>query len=155
MHPLGLRENEIASPTNPARTVFISLTLAYVIAAYSEVAPIGLCTLALTILRLLIGLAFIGLSRIAATRWLRALKMLTYALCAVIVLAAGAGSARYYSEVHDNDGLLKAFRDPDFLGVCRDLEKLKDKRVVIFETQPLLAAWLCYHARHPGAFRQS
>jgi hypothetical protein len=107
-----------------------------------------LAKITLTILPLLIGLALIGLSRIAATRWLRPLKMLTYALCAVIVLAVGAGSGRYYSEVLDNDGLLKAFRDPDFLGVCRDLEKSKDKRVVIFETQPLLAAWLCYHARY-------
>jgi hypothetical protein len=107
-----------------------------------------LAKITLTILPLLIGLAFIGLSRIGDTRWLRALKMLTYAPGAVIVLAAGAGSGRYYSEVLDNDGLLKAFRAPDFLGVCRDLEKLKDKRVVIFETQPLLAAWLCYHARH-------
>jgi riboflavin transporter FmnP len=34
----------------------------------------------LTILPLLIGLAFIGLSRIAATRWLRPFKVLTYAL---------------------------------------------------------------------------
>jgi hypothetical protein len=102
----------------------------------------------LTVLPLLIGSAFIGPSRVAAGRSLRPFKMLTYALCAMIVLAAGAGSARYYSEVLDNNGLLKAFRDPDFLSVCRDLEKLKDKRVLIFETQPLLAAWLCYHARH-------
>jgi hypothetical protein len=102
----------------------------------------------LTFLPLLIGLAFVGLSRTAASKWRRPLKMPAYAACAVIVLAAGAGSVRYYSEVLDNDGLLKAFREPNFLDVCRDLEKLKGKRIVVFETQPLLAAWLCYHARH-------
>jgi hypothetical protein len=106
----------------------------------------------LTILPLLIGLAFIGTSKILAKKWPRPLKTLAYALCAVIVLAAGAGSSRYYYEVLNNDGLLKAFRDPDFLGVCRDLEKIKDKRVVVFETQPLLAAWLCYHARHNDVY---
>jgi hypothetical protein len=102
----------------------------------------------LTILPLLIGLAFIGLSWMAGGTRFRSLKMLPYTACAVIVLAAGAGSVRYYSEVLDNDGLLKAFREPHFLDVCRDLEKLKGKRIVVFETQPLLAAWLCYHARY-------
>jgi hypothetical protein len=102
----------------------------------------------LTFLPLLIGLAFVGLSRITASKWRRPLRMPAYAASAVIVLAAGAGSVRYYSEVLDNDGLLKVFREPNFLNVCRDLEKLKGKRIVVFETQPLLAAWLCYHARH-------
>jgi hypothetical protein len=106
----------------------------------------------LTILPLLIGLAFLGSSRIVGNEWLRPLKMPAYGLCALVVLAAGAGSVRYYGEVLDNDGLLKAFRRPDFLSVCRDLEKLKEKRVVVFETQPLLAAWLCYHARHNDVY---
>jgi hypothetical protein len=69
-------------------------------------------------------------------------------LCASLVAAAAAGSVRYYSEVLNNQGLLTIFRGSKFLDVCRGLETIKNRRVFIFETHPLLAAWLCYHARH-------
>jgi hypothetical protein len=54
--------------------------------------------------------------------------------------------------VLNNEGLLKAFRKPCFLNVCHELAKMKNKRVLVFETHPLVTAWLCYHARHNDVY---
>jgi hypothetical protein len=102
--------------------------------------------IALTVLPFVIGLIFVTLSSLAAKN--RNAAVLIKGLGAMIIAAAGAGSVRYYGEVLNNDGLLKIFREPRFLMVCRALEEIKNKRVLIFETHPLLDAWLCYHARH-------
>jgi hypothetical protein len=48
--------------------------------------------------------------------------------------------------------MLRYLREPRFLKVCRELEEMKGKRVLLFETHPLLAAWFCYHARHSAVF---
>ena len=47
----------------------------------------------------------------------------------------------------NNEGLLRYVREPHFLNVCRELEEITNKRVFVFETNPLLTSWLCYHAR--------
>jgi hypothetical protein len=73
-------------------------------------------------------------------------------LCAIIVVAAAVGSVRYYSEVLNNEGWLRYFREPRFLNVCRELEKIKSRRVLVFETSPWLTRWLCYHARHNDVY---
>jgi len=116
--------------------------------------PIAKITL--TILPFLTGLVFVGLGR-AKLRLSRGLTaniripffaVVKNILAALIVAAAVAGSARYYSEVLNNGDLLRFVREPRFLNVCRALEGIKNKRVLVFETHPLLTAWLCYHARH-------
>ena len=112
--------------------------------------PIAKITL--TILPFVIGLVFVALSRIAANNQDRPIGVLMKLLCALIVAAAAAGSVRYYSEVLNNEGLLRIFREPRFLNVCRELEEMKNKRVLVFETHPLLTAWLCYHARHNDVY---
>jgi hypothetical protein len=112
--------------------------------------PIAKITL--TILPFVIGLVFVALSRIAANSQIRPLGVLMKLLCAMIVAAAAAGSVRYYSEVLKNEGLLRMFREPRFLNACRKLEEIKNSRIFIFETHPLLAAWLCYHARHNDVY---
>jgi hypothetical protein len=108
--------------------------------------PIAKITL--SILPLVIGLVFVALSRFAAGNGIRSLKTLRNLLCAMIVAAAGAGSVRYYFEVLHNEGLLRFVREPHFLKVCQALEAMKNERVLVFESHPLLTAWLCYHARH-------
>jgi hypothetical protein len=108
--------------------------------------PIAKITL--TILPCVIGLVFVPVSRFAANNGDRAVGALTKVLCAIVVAAAAAGSACYYSEVLNNQGLVGIFREPRFLEVCRKLEEINKKRVLVFETHPLLSAWLCYHARH-------
>ena len=112
--------------------------------------PIAKITI--TILPFSIGLVFVALSRIAAKDRDRPMAVLKKLLSALIAAAAAAGSVRYYFEVLNNEGLLREVREPRFLNVCRELEKIKSKRVLVFETSPLLASWLCYHARHNDAY---
>jgi hypothetical protein len=50
--------------------------------------------------------------------------------------------------VLNNEGSLKAFREPRFLNVCRELAKMKNKRVLVFETHPFTCRLALYHARH-------
>jgi hypothetical protein len=102
----------------------------------------------LSILPFATGLVFVALSRIPEFNQDRSIGVLNKLLAALIVTAAGAGSLRYYCEVLDNGDLLRFVREPHFLNVCRELEKLKNQRVLVFETHPLLAPWMCYHARH-------
>jgi hypothetical protein len=73
-------------------------------------------------------------------------------LSALIIAVAAAGSVRYYSEVLNNEGFLRYVREPGFLSVCQGLEQIKGKRVLVFETHPSLAMWLCYHARHNDVY---
>ena len=102
----------------------------------------------LSVLPFVIGLVFVPLSRISGDNQERLLGVLTKLLAAFIVAAGAVGSVRYYSEVLDNAGLLQFVREPRFLAVCRQLEEIKNKRVFLFENDPLLTPWLCYHARH-------
>jgi hypothetical protein len=112
--------------------------------------PIG--KVVLSILPFGIGLWFVALSRIAATDRARPIRVLKKLLSASIVAAAAAGSVRYYSEVLNNGDLLELVREPRFLNVCRELEEIRNKRVLVFENHPLLTAWLCYHARHNDVY---
>jgi hypothetical protein len=111
--------------------------------------------IALTILPFVIGLVFVALSRVAANNQGRPIGMLKKLLCALIVAAAAAGSVRYYCEVLNNGDLLRYVREPRFLNVCRQLEEIKNKRVLVFETHPWLTPWLCYHARHNDVYFES
>ena len=111
--------------------------------------PIAKITL--SILPLAVGLVFVVLE-VAANNQHRPVGVLKKLLCAMIVIAAAAGSVRYYSEVLNNGGLLRIFREPRFLNVCRELEEIKNKRVLIFENDGLLTPWLCYFARHNDVY---
>jgi hypothetical protein len=112
--------------------------------------PIG--KIVLTVLPFVIGLVFLALSRVAADNQHRAVGVLIMLLSAMIVTAAAAGSARYYSEVFNNEAFLRYVREPRFLDVCHKLEGIKNKRVFVFENDTMLNAWLCYHARHNDVF---
>jgi hypothetical protein len=131
----------------PAILVILFLASRTPVPAY----PIAKITL--TLLPFLIGLVFVALSRVPATHQNRPVGVLKKLICAMIVVAAAAGSVRYYSEVLNNDvDVLKYVREPRFQSVCRRLEEIKNKRVVVFETHPWLAPWLCYHARHNDVY---
>jgi hypothetical protein len=108
--------------------------------------PIAKITL--TILPFVIGLIFVPLSRVTANHQDHSIGVLMKLLCAIITVAVAAGSVRYYAEVVKNEGLLGIFREPHFLQVSQALEEMRNKRVLVFDTNPLLDAWLCYHARH-------
>ena len=112
--------------------------------------PIAKITL--TMLPFAIGLVFVALSRIAAINPGHAIGVLMKLFCAVTVTFAAAGSVQYYSEVLNNEGLLRCLREPHFLSVCRELEKITNKRVLLFENDPLLTRWLCYYARRNDVY---
>jgi len=106
----------------------------------------------LTLLPFAIGLGLVPLSRIAANTQIRPTVVLKKLLCAIVVTAAAAGSARYYSDVLNNSRLLGEVREAHFQSVCRELEQIKNKRVLVFETDSYLTPWLCYHARHSDVY---
>jgi hypothetical protein len=106
----------------------------------------------LTILPFVIGLVFVALSRIPAKSKDRPIGVLKKVLSACMVTAAAAGSLRYYSDVLNNEGFLRDVREAHFQRVCQELEAIKSKRVLVFETDPLLTPWLYYHARHNDVY---
>jgi hypothetical protein len=108
----------------------------------------AIAKIALTMLPLLIGLVCLPLSRLNASNREHLVGMLANLFCFLILVSVAAGSVRYYGEVLNDDGLLRYVREPRFLSVCRALEEIKNKRVLIFETNPSLTGWLCYHGRH-------
>jgi hypothetical protein len=112
--------------------------------------PIAKITL--TILPLAIGFMFVAMSRFAANNLNQSFGLLTKLLGAFILATAAAGSVRYYSEVFRNEGLLRSLREPRFLNVCRQLQGIRNQRVFVFETNPLLTPWLCYHARQNDVY---
>jgi hypothetical protein len=123
------------------------ILLIFYLATQPHLSYYPIAKITVTILPFLIGLVFVPQSRLAANRQDRRLGGLKNLFCAMIVGGAAAGSVWYYSEVLNDGGLLRIFRRPAFLNVCRELEGMKNKRVLVFETNPMLSAWLCYHAR--------
>jgi hypothetical protein len=107
----------------------------------------------LTFLPFVMGLVFVALSRVAAINpGGHAIGVPMKLLCAATVAAAAAGSAKDYSQVLHNEDLLRYVREPRFQNVCRELEEKRSKRVLLFENDPLLNRWLCYHARHSEVY---
>jgi hypothetical protein len=112
--------------------------------------PIAKITL--TLLPFVICPVFIALSRVAENKQGPPAGALKKLLAAFIAALSAAGSVPYYFEVLNSEGSLRYAREPHFLNVCRQLEKMENKRVLVFETHPLLAPWLCYHARHNDVY---
>jgi hypothetical protein len=139
------------------KLIFGAILLPIILVIFCFAAPTPpsyypIAKMTLTILPFAIGLVFVALARVAAKNRDRSRGAVKKLLCAVVVAAAAAGSARYYSAVLHNEGLLRYVREPRFQNVCRELEEIKNKRVLIFETHPLLTPWLCYHARHNDVY---
>jgi hypothetical protein len=122
------------------------------LATRTPLAYYPIAKITLTLFPLLMGLVFVALSKVAANNPDRTVGLLKKLFAAMIVAAAAAGCVRYYSEVLNTVGLLRYAREPRFLNVCRELEQIEKKRVLVFETHPLLTAWLCYHARHNDVY---
>jgi hypothetical protein len=129
----------------------VILVIAY-LAIRAPASYYSMAKIVLSALPFVIGLVFVALSKVATKKRNYPLGALKKLLSAIIVTGAAAGSVRYYHEVLNNDGLLSYVREPRFLKVCRELEAIKNKRVLVFETYPLLTQWLCYHARHNDVY---
>ena len=68
-------------------------------------------------------------------------------LLVLLVAAAACGSIKEYRAVVNKSEFLEPLRDPSFLDVCRGLESLRGKKVLLCDNNPFRLAWLCYHAR--------
>jgi hypothetical protein len=122
------------------------------LATRSPVPSYPIAKITLTILPLVIGLVFVGLSQIPANSRRTTAGVPKKLLAAFIVAAAAGGSFRYYADVLNSSSLLVTFREPRFLNVCRRLEEIRNKRLYLFENDNLLTPWLCYHARHNDVY---
>ena len=139
------------------RLIFGAILLPFILvslflATHTENSIYPIAKMILSILPFLVAPVFVALSKVVAkdqNRWTGVVKK---SLCAMIIAAAAAGSVRYYSEVLDDQGALRYAREIRFVEVCRELEEVSNKRIVIFETHPLLTPWLCYHARHNDVY---
>jgi hypothetical protein len=76
------------------------------------------------------------------------------ALLLFLVAVAARGSIQEYQKTWNHNDLIecKSIKDPDFLDVCRQLEGIKNKKLLIFETNRSLFFWLCYHGRNNDVF---
>jgi hypothetical protein len=124
----------------------------FYLATWSAPSSYPIAKITLSMLPFAVCLVFVALSTVFAHSQIRGVGVPKRLLATLIVAAAAAGSVRYYSEVLNNGGLLRIFREPRFLDVCRDLEQIKNKRVFIFENDGLLTPWLCYFARHNDVY---
>jgi hypothetical protein len=92
-------------------------------------------------------LAFSAISRFALPKANQLPSLLRTSLLVPLVAAAACGSIKEYRGVVNKSEFLERLRDPGFLDVCRRLESLKDKKVLICDNDPFRVAWFCYHAR--------
>jgi hypothetical protein len=132
--------------------VFPFLFVIFFFATRSPPSSYPIAKLTITIFPFVIGLVLVGLYRLTANHRGRSIGVLGKLLSACLVAAAAIGSLQYYSQVLNNGGLLNALREPRFLNICQELEEIKNKRVLVFENDPLLTPWLCYHARHSDVY---
>jgi hypothetical protein len=97
-------------------------------------------------------LAFSAISKFALPKAHQLSKLLRTSLLILLVATAAWGSIKeYYGVVNETD-FLESLRDPSFLDVCRGLENLRDKTVLICDNDPYRVAWFCYHARKNSVY---
>jgi hypothetical protein len=125
----------------PAVAIIIALAVLTAHPAYPA------AKIVLSMLSVMICLAFVAIAKIGSNRGDRRITVFKNLFAAAIVVAAAIGSFGYYGGVVEGRDNLKFVREPAFLHVCQELEEVKDQRVLVFESNPLLSAWLCYHAR--------
>ena len=129
-----------------------AILVIFYVATRTSTSAYPIAKITLTILPFVIGLVFVALSRIAPINPGHAVGALMKLFCAGTVAGAAARSVGYYSEVLKNEGLLRYVRELHFLNVCRELAEIKEKRVLLFENDPLLSRWLWYYARNNGVY---
>jgi hypothetical protein len=92
-------------------------------------------------------LAFSAISRLLSPNGNPGLGMSRVFIPVVLLVVAALGSIGEYRLVADpaDSALL---REPGFINVCRRLELLKNKKVLLFDLDRYILGWLCYHARN-------
>jgi hypothetical protein len=92
-------------------------------------------------------LLFSAISKFALPKANQLSSLLRTSFLVLLVATAACGSIKEYRGVVNKTEFLESLRDPSFLDVCRGLESIRDKKVLLWDTNPFRLAWLCYHAR--------
>ncbi len=100
-------------------------------------------------------LAFSAISRFALPKANQLASLLRTSLLVSLVAAAAFGSIKEYRGVANQSEFLGSLRDPSFVEVCRGLESIRDKKVLLCDANPFRLAWLCYHARNNDVYCQA
>jgi hypothetical protein len=113
-----------------------------------------LTKLIFSFLPLISVLAFAAIARFVLPGQVRWTTRFRAALLLFLVALAARGSMQAYQKTWSGNDLIesKSIKDQDFLEVCRQLEGVKNKKLLIFETDRSLFLWLCYHARNNDVF---
>jgi hypothetical protein len=69
-----------------------------------------------------------------------------------LVVAAALGSIKEYRLVVVNSSDSGLWREPNFMNVCRRLELVKNRKVLLFDINRYILGWLCYHARNNDVY---
>jgi hypothetical protein len=141
------------------RLAFGSVLLPFVaMAVYlATKTPVGvypLTKLILSYLPLISVLAFAAISAFTLPRAETLAVTLRAVLLLFVVIVAARGSIQEYRKLWNDHELIESpnLRDPSFLDVCRRLEGIKNKKLLLFVTDRNLFFWLSYHARNNDVF---
>jgi hypothetical protein len=131
---------------------FIAMALYLATKAPLPVYP--LTKLIFSFLPLISVLAFAAIAKFTLPRKERLTTLSRAALLLLMIAVTARGSIQEYQKTwNDNDLIESPFiRNPNFLDVCQQLEGIKNKKVLLFETNRMLFFWLCYHARNNNVF---
>jgi len=105
-------------------------------------------------LPLISALALAAIGKLAFPRMDRLTTACRATLLLFMIAVVARGSIQEYQKSCNDKDLIEShyLRDPAFLDVCRQLEAVKTKKVLLFETNRALFFWLCYHARNNDVF---
>jgi hypothetical protein len=130
------------------------IAVAFYFATKTPLPVYPLTKLIFSFLPLISILAFAAIAKFTLPRTERLTTLCRAALLLLFVAVAARGSIQEYQKTWNDNELIESplIRNPNFLDVCRQLEGIKNKRVLLFETNRSLFFWLCYHARNNDVF---
>jgi hypothetical protein len=94
---------------------------------------------------------FSAISRLSSPPGTRILSLSRTFISVALVVAAAFGSMEEYRLVV-NSSDSGSLREAGFMNVCRRLELVKNKKVLLFEMDRYILGWLCYHARNNDVY---
>ena len=95
---------------------------------------------------------FVAISRLLPPNGSRVLDLSKIFISVVLVVATAFGSIKEYRLAVGNSGDSALVREPGFINVCRRLELVKNRKVLLFDLDRYILGWLCYHARNNDVY---
>jgi hypothetical protein len=95
---------------------------------------------------------FSAISRLRSPNGNRILEVSKTFVSATFVVAAALGSIEEYRLVVVNSSDSGLLHERGFINVCRRLELIKNRKVLLFDMNRYILGWLCYHARNNDVY---